>query len=122
MFFVSDESLVKLKVLQFSCSGAAVQNPAVAVEEAKDVETCTNELSIFITDDHSRITLKSENNHSNSDYINASPIVSIAYFSCNTHLCSHPFHILSWNKHNPNRFNAIDQHKAAHNCEDIQSD
>lgn len=35
------------------------------------------ELCISTTDDHSRITLKAENNHGNSDYINASPIVSI---------------------------------------------
>lgn len=36
-----------------------------------------DELYISVTDDHSRITLKAENNHGNSDYINASPIVSI---------------------------------------------
>lgn len=36
-----------------------------------------DELFISVTDDHSRITLKAENNHGNSDYINASPIVSI---------------------------------------------
>lgn len=32
--------------------------------------------SCLLTDDHSRILLKSQNSHSNSDYINASPIVS----------------------------------------------
>eukprot|EP00064_Thunnus_orientalis_P010148 superscaffoldBa00001347_g10174 len=41
----------------------------------KTVENCVDELCIFITDDHSRITLKAENNHGNSDYINASPIM-----------------------------------------------
>lgn len=35
----------------------------------------SNFLSL-LADDHSRILLKSENSHSNSDYINASPIVS----------------------------------------------
>lgn len=43
------------------------------------MEICVDELCISITDDHSRITLKAENNHGNSDYINASPIVSIVY-------------------------------------------
>lgn len=31
---------------------------------------------VCVSDDHSRITLKVENSQSNSDYINASPIVS----------------------------------------------
>jgi len=31
-------------------------------------------------DDHSRICLKAENSHDNSDYINASPIVSTAAY------------------------------------------
>lgn len=35
----------------------------------------------LLADDHSRILLKSENSHSNSDYINASPIVSTATLS-----------------------------------------
>lgn len=47
----------------------------------KGAETGENkhadELCISVTDDHSRITLKAENNLGNSDYINASPIVSI---------------------------------------------
>lgn len=43
------------------------------------MQRCVDELCISITDDHSRITLKAENNHSNSDYINASPIVSSVY-------------------------------------------
>lgn len=32
-------------------------------------------------DDHCRITLKAENNQGNSDYINASPIVSKNYIT-----------------------------------------
>lgn len=43
------------------------------------MEKYVDELCISITDDHSRITLKAENNHGNSDYINASPIVSIVH-------------------------------------------
>lgn len=47
--------------------------------EAKErkVGKMADELCISVTDDHSRITLKAENNHGNSDYINASPIVSV---------------------------------------------
>lgn len=33
----------------------------------------------LLADDHSRVLLKSENSHSNSDYINASPIVSTSW-------------------------------------------
>lgn len=36
----------------------------------------TNSALGLLTDDHSRVLLKSENSHSKSDYINASPIVS----------------------------------------------
>lgn len=36
----------------------------------------SSNLLSLLADDHSRVLLKSENSHSNSDYINASPIVS----------------------------------------------
>lgn len=37
---------------------------------------CSSNFLPLLADDHSRILLKSENSHSNLDYINASPIVS----------------------------------------------
>uniref|UniRef100_A0A672J840 Protein tyrosine phosphatase receptor type N2 n=1 Tax=Salarias fasciatus TaxID=181472 RepID=A0A672J840_SALFA len=43
-----------------------------------------NRSDAVVVYDHSRITLKAENNHSNSDYINASPIVSTV---CSLWLC-----------------------------------
>lgn len=54
---------------------AAAQNSAVFLRNGGNKQA--DELFISVTDDHSRITLKAENNHGNSDYINASPIVSI---------------------------------------------
>lgn len=51
------------------------QNPGVIVWGG----TYVDESCLSLADDHSRIHLKAENNHGNSDYINASPIVSIVY-------------------------------------------
>lgn len=56
---------------------AAAQNSAVFLRKETGGNKQPAELFISVTDDHSRITLKAENNHGNSDYINASPIVSI---------------------------------------------
>lgn len=77
-----DESLVKLQSLQplhFHFPLLLLKILLLLCREEKTVEICVDELCISITDDHSRITLKAENNHGNSDYINASPIVSIVY-------------------------------------------
>lgn len=52
----------------------ALGPPLGARQHAGRVQT--NSTLGLLADDHSRVLLKSENSHSKSDYINASPIVS----------------------------------------------
>ncbi|KAH0506100.1 Receptor-type tyrosine-protein phosphatase N2 [Microtus ochrogaster] len=59
------------------CAYQAEPNSSLVAQ--KEENASKNRSLAVLTYDHSRILLKSQNSHSNSDYINASPIQSVIY-------------------------------------------